>query len=106
MISDRTQAPSGVGYALENRLVSARTLATPFNQCHVRPLNRFFDQCAEGLAALAPECKGHPRVVLLTPGPDNETYFEQTQQEQHWAFPLAEGADSDGPRESRLPKKL
>ena len=93
VISDRTQAPSGMGYALENRLVSARTLAAPFHQCQVRPLNRFFDQFAEGLAALAPRCQGHPRVVLLTPGPHNETYFEQSLLARHWGFPLAEGGD-------------
>ena len=48
-ISDRTQAPSGVGYALENRLVSARTLSSAFNQSHVLPLNPFLDQFRDGL---------------------------------------------------------
>lgn len=93
VISDRTQAPSGIGYALENRLVSGRTLATVFSQSRVRPLNRFFEIQREALQALAPNRRTHPRVVLLTPGPANETYFEQSFLARHWGFPLVEGAD-------------
>ena len=93
VISDRTQAPSGVGYALENRLVSARTLSAVFNQSRVRPLNRFFEVQRDALQALAPNGRTNPRVVLLTPGPDNETYFEHSFLARHWGFPLVEGAD-------------
>ncbi len=93
VISDRTQAPSGIGYALENRLVSARTLPSAFDQCHVRPLNRFLDQTREALLHLAPNRRTNPRVVLLTAGPNNETYFEQSFLARHWGFPLVEGAD-------------
>lgn len=92
-ISDRTQAPSGMGYALENRLVSARMLSSIFNQCRVLPLNRFFDQFRDGLLDLAANHRDNPRVVLLTPGPNNETYFEQSLLARHWGFPLVEGAD-------------
>jgi uncharacterized circularly permuted ATP-grasp superfamily protein/uncharacterized alpha-E superfamily protein len=93
VISDRTQAPSGVGYALENRLVSAQTLPSVFNQCQVRGLNRFFDQQRDGLLALAANRRRVPRVVLLTPGPHNETYFEHSFLARHWGFPLVEGGD-------------
>jgi uncharacterized circularly permuted ATP-grasp superfamily protein/uncharacterized alpha-E superfamily protein len=97
VISDRTQAPSGVGYALENRLVSARTLPAVFNTCQVRSLARFFDIQREALLSLAPPSVLHPRrsprVVLLTPGPHNETYFEHSFLARHWGFPLVEGAD-------------
>jgi uncharacterized circularly permuted ATP-grasp superfamily protein/uncharacterized alpha-E superfamily protein len=96
VISDRTQAPSGVGYALENRLVSARTLPSAFNMCHVRQLNRFFELQREGLLKLAPQSanpRRSPRVVLLTPGPHNETYFEHSFLARQWGFPLVEGAD-------------
>ena len=92
VISDRTQAPSGMGYALENRLVSARMLPSAFGQCHVRPLNRFFEQYRESLLNLAPN-RDNPRVVLLTPGPNNETYFEQSFLARQWGVPLVEGAD-------------
>jgi uncharacterized circularly permuted ATP-grasp superfamily protein/uncharacterized alpha-E superfamily protein len=93
VISDRTQAPSGIGYALENRMVSARTLPAVFNQCRVRPLARFFEVHRDGLTGLAPRPRSNPRVVLLTPGPNNETYFEHSFLARHWGFPLVEGAD-------------
>ncbi len=92
VLSDRTQAPSGMGYALENRLVSARTLPSAFSQCHVRPLNHFIDRYRETLLSLAPN-RDNPRVVLLTPGPNNETYFEQSYLARQWGVPLVEGAD-------------
>jgi len=69
-------APSGLGYALENRLVSARTLPSVFNRCEVRPLTRFFERTLSALVPLAPARAADPRIVLLTPG--NETYFEHS----------------------------
>ena len=93
VISDRTQAPSGIGYALENRLVSARTLPSIFNQCQVQPLARFFETMLGALMALASSRASSPRVVVLTPGPHNETYFEHAFLARHWALPLVEGAD-------------
>ena len=97
VISDRTQAPSGVGYALENRLVSARTLPAVFNLCQVRALTRFFETQRDALMKLAPQSAANarrsPRVVLLTPGPHNETYFEHSFLARHWGFPLVEGPD-------------
>lgn len=97
VIADRTQAPSGVGYALENRLVSARTLPSAFNLCQVRPLNGYFDVQREAFLAMAPRSvvnpRRNPRILLLTPGPHNETYFEHSFLARHWGFPLVEGAD-------------
>jgi uncharacterized circularly permuted ATP-grasp superfamily protein/uncharacterized alpha-E superfamily protein len=97
VIADRTQAPSGVGYALENRLVSARTLPSVFNICQVRQLNRYFEVKREALLEMAAHSmvnrRRSPRVVLLTPGPHNETYFEHSFLARHWGFPLVEGAD-------------
>ncbi len=93
IIADRTQAPSGVGYTLENRLVSARTLPGLFNQCHVRPLAQFFDVRRDAIMAAAAKRSKRPRVVLLTPGSHNETYFEHSFLAGYWGFPLVEGAD-------------
>jgi len=93
VIADRTQAPSGIGYALENRLVSARTLPDVFMKCEVRPLTRFLEVARDALLALAPGNHATPRIVLLTPGPHNETYFEHSYLARHWGFPLVEGAD-------------
>jgi uncharacterized circularly permuted ATP-grasp superfamily protein/uncharacterized alpha-E superfamily protein len=93
VISDRTQAPSGSGYALENRLVSARTLPTLLDLCRVQPLQDFFDTMIKALLALAPRKPDNPRVVVLSPGPNSETYFEHSFFARQWDFPLVGGAD-------------
>jgi len=93
VLADRTQAPSGMGYALENRLVSARTLPQVFMQCNVRQLARFFQTVRDSLLSLAPGGKSTPRVVLLTPGPHNETYFEHAYLALNYGFPLVDSAD-------------
>jgi uncharacterized circularly permuted ATP-grasp superfamily protein/uncharacterized alpha-E superfamily protein len=93
VMADRTQAPSGMGYTLENRLVSARILPQVFNQCHVRQLAGFFETKRNALLSISPSRRDTPRIVLLTPGPHNETYFEHSFLAGHWGFTLAEGAD-------------
>jgi uncharacterized circularly permuted ATP-grasp superfamily protein/uncharacterized alpha-E superfamily protein len=91
--SDRTQAPSGIGYALENRLVSARTLSNVFSTCRIRQLASFFDIRRDALLNLAAGQRPNPRVVILTAGPNSETYFEHSFLAGHWGFALVEGAD-------------
>jgi len=93
VLSDRTQSPSGAGYALENRLVSARTLPTVLNRCRVQSIDRFFEVMIEALLALAPRRPDNPRVVVLTAGPNSETYFEHSFFARQWDFPLVGGAD-------------
>jgi uncharacterized circularly permuted ATP-grasp superfamily protein/uncharacterized alpha-E superfamily protein len=93
VLADRTQAPSGMGYTLENRLVSARILPHVFNQCRVRQLAAFFEAKRNALLAMAPARRDTPRIVLLTPGLHNETYFEHSFLAGHWGVTLAEGAD-------------
>ena len=93
VIADRTQAPAGMGYTLENRLVSARTLPTVFSQYRVRQLARFFDVRRDALLSLAAKRSKSPRVVVLTPGPHNDTYFEHSFLAGYWGFPLVEGDD-------------
>jgi uncharacterized circularly permuted ATP-grasp superfamily protein/uncharacterized alpha-E superfamily protein len=93
VIADRTQAPSGMGYTLQNRLVSARTLPGVFDQAHVRQLAHFFDKKREALLSLAAKQRSNPTVALLTPGPHNETYYEHSFLAGQWGFTLVEGAD-------------
>src|SRR5439155_4259198 len=93
VIADRTQAPSGMGYTLQNRLVSARTLPDAFDRCDVRQLARFYEIKRNALLALAGDAPANPTIVLLTPGPNNETYFEHSFLAAQWGFTLAEGAD-------------
>jgi uncharacterized circularly permuted ATP-grasp superfamily protein/uncharacterized alpha-E superfamily protein len=91
VLADRTQAPSGAGYALENRIVMSRSLPEAFRDCHVERLASFFRAHRDALNALA--TKDNPRVVLLTPGPHNETYFEHAYLARYLGLTLVEGAD-------------
>jgi len=93
VLSDRTQAPSGTGYAWENRTVVSRVLPEQIRDCNIQRLGGFFRQQREMLFNLAPAGSSHPNIVLLTPGPHNETYFEHAYLARHLGFPLIEGAD-------------
>src|SRR5258706_11158880 len=93
VIADRTQTPSGAGYALENRLVSARVLPDVFRTAHIQRLAAFFRTYRETLRSLAPGHKENPRIVVLTPGPYNETYFEHAFLARYLGYTLVEGAD-------------
>jgi uncharacterized circularly permuted ATP-grasp superfamily protein/uncharacterized alpha-E superfamily protein len=93
VISDRTQAPSGAGYTLENRLVSTRALPDVFRAAGIQRLASFFQTYRESLRAAAPGHKENPRVVVLTPGPYNETYFEHAFLARYLGYTLVEGGD-------------
>lgn len=93
VIADRTQAPSGAGYALENRIVSSRVLPSLFRDSHVHRLAAFFRSLRLSLEALAPEGVEDPNVVLLSPGSDNETYFEHAYLANYLGYTLVEGTD-------------
>ena len=93
VFTDRTQAPSGAGYTLENRIVLSRVLPNVFRQCNVLRLAPFFIALRRTLAALAPANRENPRVVLLTPGPYNETYFEHVYLARYLGYALVQGND-------------
>ena len=93
VIADRTQAPSGAGYTLENRMVFSRTLPDVFGQSQAQRLAPFFQAYRDHLMDLAPRHRDNPRVVLLTPGPYNETYFEHAYLARYLGFTLVEGGD-------------
>ncbi len=93
VLGDRTQAPSGAGYALENRIVMTRTLPEAFRDCRVQRLATFFQSFRDTLRSIAPRNKDNPRVVLLTPGPYNETYFEHAYLARYLGYTLVEGGD-------------
>ena len=93
VLADRTQAPSGAGYTLENRIVLSRNLPEAFRDCQVQRLASFFRIQRDTLAALSPMARETPRVVLLTPGPLNETYFEHAYLARYLGFTLVEGGD-------------
>ena len=93
VLGDRTQSPSGAGYALENRLVLSRVLPDAFRECRVQRLALFFRTLQDTLRAIAPHNRDNPRIVLLTPGPYNETYFEHAYLARYLGYTLVEGGD-------------
>ncbi len=96
VLQDRLDAPSGIGYSLQNRILSRTALAPVFHRAPVQRLREFFRGFRASLADLAPSgARGgkEPRVVLLTPGPANETHFEQAYLARYLGYPLVEGAD-------------
>lgn len=91
--ADRAQSPSGIGYALENRAAMARTFPELLEDAGVAKLNHWLEAMRSTLASLAPSASGHPHVVVLTPGPANETYFEHAYLAARMGFTLAQGDD-------------
>ncbi len=104
-VADRTQAPSGAGYALENRSVISRTFPDLLRDLKVQHLAGFFDTMRDSLAGWGRQCAASgndglalrsseaPLIVLLTPGPYNETYYEQAYLARYLGLPLVEGSD-------------
>ncbi len=100
VLADRTQAPSGSGYALENRTVMSRVLPSIYRGAGVHRLEPFFRALRAGLVEAAPRGVDDPRIVVLTPGPWNETAFEHALLSSRLGYPLVEPGDlvvrSDG----------
>ncbi|MGF6595446.1 putative circularly permuted ATP-grasp superfamily protein/putative alpha-E superfamily protein [Paraburkholderia sp. GAS448] len=98
VMSHRTEAPSGLGYALENRVIVSGLFPEPFREMRVSRLAPSFSKLVGTLAHLAratmPEGEdGSPHIALLTPGPYSETYFEHTFLARYLGVTLVEGKD-------------
>ncbi|MFN0161387.1 MAG: circularly permuted type 2 ATP-grasp protein [Burkholderiales bacterium] len=93
VVADRSQSPSGAGYALENRLAISRAFPHLFRDLRVQPLAGFFATLRDSLAQWAPAEGDSPLIVLLTAGPYNETYYEHALLARYLGFPLVEGGD-------------
>lgn len=92
VVSQRTQAPSGLGYLLENRLLVSRLFPEAFSQMHVQRLAACYRALLDGLRQMSP-AGSDARIVLLTPGPYNETYFEHAYLARYLGLTLVEGSD-------------
>jgi uncharacterized circularly permuted ATP-grasp superfamily protein/uncharacterized alpha-E superfamily protein len=90
-LSDRAQAPSGCGYALENRLVVSQAFPDLYAQLNVERLAPFFRSLSAGLKSSGKRVE--PRIGILTPGPLSLTYFEQAYLARYLGFLLVEGED-------------
>jgi uncharacterized circularly permuted ATP-grasp superfamily protein len=92
VLADRTQAPSGAGYALENREIVEQVLPEPIRDLRVRRVRGFFGELRERMLSFV-DGDENPLAVILTPGPFNETYFEHAYLARQLGLPLAEGPD-------------
>lgn len=92
VVADRTQAPSGAGYALENRMVMSRILPSLMRDSQVHRLALFFQALRRKLNSLSLNNET-PRVVILTPGAYSETYFEHTYLANYLGYSLVQGGD-------------
>jgi uncharacterized circularly permuted ATP-grasp superfamily protein/uncharacterized alpha-E superfamily protein len=91
VLRDRTQAPSGAGYALENRLALSHGIPDVYRDLHIHRHAPFFQALQAELAGL--NRQDDSRVCVLTPGPMNETYFEHAYLARYLGFLLVEGED-------------
>jgi uncharacterized circularly permuted ATP-grasp superfamily protein/uncharacterized alpha-E superfamily protein len=91
VLRDRTQAPSGAGFALENRLALRQSIPDIYRNLHVLRHAPFFQAMQAELTGLSHQ--DDSRVCVLTPGPMNDTYFEHAYLARYLGFPLVEGED-------------
>ena len=91
VVSQRTQAPSGLGYLLENRLSISMLFPEAFRGMQVQRLADSYESLINSMKALSPV--PNSRIVLLTPGPYNETYFEHAYLARYLGLTLVEGSD-------------
>src|SRR3954462_8531662 len=91
VLGDRTQAPSGAGYALENRLVLSRAFSDLYKAMNGPRVAPFFEAFRDSLRARAD--RDEPRIGVLTPGSFSETYFEHATLARYLGFLLVEGDD-------------
>jgi uncharacterized circularly permuted ATP-grasp superfamily protein/uncharacterized alpha-E superfamily protein len=91
-LADRTQTPSGPGYALENRQIVSRVFPDLLRDLGVRSLGGFFGALRENLLRPSADAEA-PLAVVLTPGSFNETYFEHAYLARQLGLPLVEGND-------------
>ncbi len=92
VVGQRTQAPSGLGYLLENRIAIARQFPKAFAGMKVQRLASSYRALMDGIKSMAPE-GDNARIALLTPGPYNETYFEHAYLARYLGLTLVEGND-------------
>ncbi|MGB3152568.1 MAG: circularly permuted type 2 ATP-grasp protein, partial [Maribacter sp.] len=93
VVNDRTEAPSGMGYALENRSTTSRIQPDIYGSMNVKRLSGFFQEFNQMLINASPDKKENPNIVILTPGSLNETYFEHAYLASFLGYPLVQGKD-------------
>ena len=93
VIRDRVQAPSGLGYAGENRRVISRVLPDLYTEAGLHSIQPYYSALRSALLQAAPGERSNPRVVVLSPGTSSETAYDQAFLASTLGFPLVQGED-------------
>lgn len=93
VFSDRTQAPTGAGYAMANRRIIARVLPDLHREVDLARLRGFFFHVHKALVAAAPDTDDVPRIVILTPGALSDAAFDEALQSTVLGVPVVESED-------------
>lgn len=93
VMADRSNAPAGMGFSLENRIVTLRVLPQVSHAVNFRKLSPFFSRLKSTLKSLSPRNTEHPRIVLLSGGPASPYYFEDVYLARYLGYDLAQGSD-------------
>ncbi|MDA8743294.1 circularly permuted type 2 ATP-grasp protein [Rubripirellula amarantea] len=90
---DRTRAPSGLGYALENRVIISRVFPNLIRNSNVIRLASFFASLQNHFNSLAAQRRDNPRVAILTPGEDSYRHTEDAYLARYLGYTLVQGRD-------------
>lgn len=91
VLGERTQAPEGRGFALENRIALSHCYAEQFRDTPIQRLAGFFRAFDQALVGLSP--REEPRIAVLTRGPSDPNYFAHAYLARYLGYSLAEGGD-------------
>ncbi|MCM8525056.1 MAG: circularly permuted type 2 ATP-grasp protein [Lentisphaeraceae bacterium] len=93
VVGDKAQNPFGIGYTLENRLALSRIYESTFKDCKVKRLASFFKTFSESIQLEGIKLEANPKIVVLTPGPYNEGFYEHNLLSRYLGYTLARGSD-------------
>ena len=93
VLEDNCRCPSGVSYVVENRHMMERAFPDLMEGVSVRPVSNYGAKLLEAMCEIAPETRGDPQIVLLSPGTYNSAYFEHVFLAREMGVPLVEGGD-------------
>ena len=93
VLADRAQAPSGIGYAMENRRVVSRVMPELYREAGLHRMEPYFWALRSALLQSAQGDLADPRVVVLSPGTHSETAYDQAFVASALGFPLVQGSD-------------
>lgn len=93
VVGDRTRAPSGLGYLVENRIITSRVYPDLIHRSNVHRVASFFMRLRQLFETLSPRPTQNPRVAILTPGQKSYRYFEDTFLARYLGYTLVQGRD-------------